>query len=130
MQNAGGPSLADLRERQARLARAYADGGYSLAEYEARIAAVDAGMSFAACSEPVEAEEVAGLLNDLPAMWTDATADERRRLLAQFIDRVYVDVRSKRLSWIVPAPAFRVLLHTFDCVLLHTTQCGGERYLS
>ena len=58
----------------------------------------------------------------LPAMWEGATPDERRRLLAPLIERVYVDVDSKRISGIVPAPAFRTLL---DRAMQRTADCSA-----
>lgn len=121
-QKADGPSMAELRDRRGRLARAYSDGGYTLAEYEARLAALDAEIAFAAGSEPVEADEVAHLLRDLPSLWAEATADERRRLITPFIERVYIDVESKRVSGIVPVPAFRALLET---AMQKTADCSA-----
>ena len=106
----GGPSVADLRSKKQRLARAYADGGFTLADYEARMAALDAEIRLTEVDVPVEAAEVTGLLRDLPGLWHEATADERRQLVAPLVERVYVDVASKRLCGIVPVPAFRALL--------------------
>ncbi|MDA0365509.1 MAG: recombinase family protein [Chloroflexi bacterium] len=119
---ADGPSMDELRERRGRLARAYADGGYTLAEYEARLAALNGEIRYATASEPVEAHEVAALLGDLPTLWGEATPDERRRLIAPFIERVYLDVESKRISGLVPAPAFRALL---DAAMQRTADCSA-----
>ena len=55
-------------------------------------------------------------------MWEEATPDERRRLLAPLIERVYVDVDSKRSSGIVPAPAFRTLL---DRAMQRNADCSA-----
>ena len=122
VQKPDGPSMTELRERRGRLARAYSDGGYTLAEYEARLAALDAEIAFAAGSEPVEADEIAALLADLPSLWAEATPDERRRLIGPFIERVYIDVESKRISGIVPVPAFRALL---DTAIRKTADCSA-----
>ena len=106
----GGTSVADLRAKRRRLARAYADGGYTLADYEARMAALDSEIRLAEADVPLEATEVAGLLRDLPGLWQESTPDERRQLVAPLVERVYVDVAAKRLCGIVPVPAFRALL--------------------
>ena len=68
------------------------------------------------------------LLSDLPSLWSEATPDERRRLVAPLIERVYIDVESKRVSGIVPAPAFRALLEaamqrTADCPAVLLAPC-------
>ncbi|MBM3139307.1 MAG: hypothetical protein FJZ92_03600 [Chloroflexi bacterium] len=63
-----GPSLDELRTKKRRLARAYADGGFSLADYEARMAAVDAEILLIESDAQVESAEVAALLRDLPAL--------------------------------------------------------------
>ena len=117
-----GPSVANLQERRQRLVRAYADGGFSLAEYEMRLAAFDAEIRYASTSTPVEVDEVAALLADLPSMWNDATADERGKLLAPIIERVFVDVESKRISGLVPMPGFRTLL---DAGIQKTADCSA-----
>ena len=103
-------SVASLQEHRQRLVRAYADGGFSLAEYEARLAALDAEIRHASGTTPIEVDEAAALLTDLPTMWDEATADERRRLVAPIIERVFVDVETKRISGLVPMPGFRTLL--------------------
>ena len=117
-----GPSVANLQERRQRLVRAYADGGFSLAEYETRLAALDAEIRYASTSTPVEVDEVAGLLAHLPSMWDDATAEERGRLLAPIIEHVFVDVDSKRISGLVPMPGFRTLL---DAGIQRTADCSA-----
>ena len=43
-------------------------------------------------------------------MWGEATPDERRRLVAPVVERVFVDVETKRISGLVPMPGFRTLL--------------------
>ncbi len=106
----GERSVESLQENRRRLVRAYGDGGYTLAEYEARLAAIDAEIRHAAGTTPVEVEEVAALFGDLPGLWAEATPDERRRLVAPIIERAFVDVASKRISGIVPMPGFRTLI--------------------
>ena len=41
---------------------------------------------------------------------SEATPDERRRLVAPVVERVFVDVETKRISGLVPMPGFRTLL--------------------
>ena len=106
----GERSVESLREARQRLARAYADGGFALVEYEARLAAIDAELRHASGTTPIEAGEVAALFADLPSMWDEATPDERRRLVAPIVERVFLDVEAKRISGLVPMPGFRALL--------------------
>ena len=106
----GERSVESLHESRQRLARAYADGGFSLVEYDARLAAIDAEIRHASGTTPIEADEVAALLRELPAMWGEATPDERRQLVAPVVERVFVDVDTKRISGLVPMPGFRTLL--------------------
>ena len=106
----GERSVESLHESRQRLARAYADGGFSLVEYEARLAAIDSEIRHASGTTPLEADEVAALLGELPALWGEATPDERRRLVAPVVERVFVDVETKRISGLVPMPGFRTLL--------------------
>lgn len=76
-------------------------------------------MRFAAqpASQP-SVEEAAALFSDLPALWSEATNAERQRPLAPLIDRVYVDVETRRIAAITPhrhsACFWRVLLHARD----------------
>jgi len=109
-----GPDIAELNERRRRLARAYADGGFSDAEYldlrkmleqQVRAATMLRGPSF---------EEAAEIFGDMPALWERATVNERRALLTPLIERVYVDVESQRIGAITPTPGFQRLL---DCAI-------------
>jgi len=43
-------------------------------------------------------------------LWAEAEPDERRRLVAPLIERVYVDIESRRIGAFTPSPAFRSLL--------------------
>ena len=95
-----------------------------LAEYEMRLVAIESEIrsTSTSTSAPVEVEEVAALLSDLPSMWAEATADERGRLLAPIIEHVLVDVESKRLSSLVPMSGFRTLL---DIGIQKTADCSA-----
>ena len=51
------------------MTRAYANGGFSLVEYERRLTAIDAEIHRTSCTTPIEVDAVAALFGDLPAMW-------------------------------------------------------------
>ncbi len=58
----------------------------------------------------VEAGEVAALLRDITMVWKEATTEEKGRLIAPLIERAYIELETKRIGAITPAPAFRSLL--------------------
>ena len=49
-------------------------------------------------------ETAAALLRDVPKLWIEATHEERRDLVAPFVDHVYVDVDARRIAGIAPVP--------------------------
>jgi hypothetical protein len=106
----GGPDLATLQDQRRRLGRAYADGAFSEAEYEARAASIDSRIRQATTVVAPALEQAVALFEDVPGLWEDATLEERRRLLRPLVERVYVDITTKRVGAIVPAPGFRLLL--------------------
>ncbi|MCC6237291.1 MAG: recombinase family protein [Dehalococcoidia bacterium] len=105
-----GPNLANLQGQRKRLSRAYADGAFSEAEYRVRLAEVDARIRAKTTASEPTIDEAAALFRDVPAMWAEAEPDERRRLVAPLIERVYVDIESRRIGAFTPSPAFRSLL--------------------
>ena len=107
-----GPSVADLEERRSRLGEVYADGTIKREVYRRRLEELDALLRMAQVSTTIELDEVAELLGGLPEFWDGAKADERRRLLQHLVEAVYVDIGSKRVSGIVPVPAFRTLVES------------------
>jgi len=102
--------LSGLLEQRRRLARAYADGAFSEAEYTARLAQIDGRILAAqpACLPSVG--DAAALFSNLGALWDEATAEEQRRLVSPLVERVYIDIETRRVGAITPAPAFRSLL--------------------
>src|SRR5688572_18869909 len=54
--------------------------------------------------------EAAELFQNIEILWKEATPEEKRRLLAPLVERVYVDMELKLVGAIVPSQAFRVLL--------------------
>ena len=107
-----GPSVSDLENDRRRLARAYGDGGYTLEEYEQKLEQINTKLRLAQVSTPIELDEVANLLEDLPALWSGANSDEHRRLLRTLVQDVYVDIASKRVVGIAPVAAFRTLIES------------------
>jgi hypothetical protein len=105
-----GQDIAALMEKRRRLIQAYADGGFSEAEYLRRRAQLDAQIREAEPASQPSVEEAAQLLADLPRLWREATNEERRRLIAPLIERVYVDMAVRRIAAITPTPEFRWLL--------------------
>lgn len=105
-----GPSADKLLEKRRRLVRGYTDGGFTLSEYEMRLAQLDRAIHLAKQQPSVEMEEVAALLGDLPGLWREAQPDERRRLVAPFLAGVYIDVVSRMIAGLLPREPFRALL--------------------
>ncbi|MEX1022411.1 MAG: recombinase family protein [Dehalococcoidia bacterium] len=105
-----GPNLVTLNDRRRRLARAFADGAYSDAEYLDLRTAVDEQLRAATRVVGPSYEAAAAIFEDIPAMWERARPDERRTLLDPLIERLYVDIDSGLLGALTPTPAFRDLL--------------------
>jgi site-specific DNA recombinase len=108
--NKEGPDPKQLQEKRRRVSRAYADGAFSDAEYEAKLAEIDASLRLTSPLELPTLEEVARLFEDVPQIWEEATPEERRMLLSPLIERVYVDMERSMLGAIRPVLAFRQLL--------------------
>ena len=112
-----------LLESRRRLARAYGDGAFTEREYDARLAALDAEILAANEDAPVRHADVIDLLKDLPTLWSEATPEERRSLLEPLFAQAYVDVRSRRLTAVVPSAGLTAVLkvaveRTDDCTAL------------
>ena len=54
--------------------------------------------------------DAAELFGNIPAFWEEAEPGERRRPVAPLIERVPLDLESKRIGAFTPSPAFRSLL--------------------
>ena len=85
-----GPDLATPQEQRRRLERAYADGAFSEAGYEARAALIDSRIRQATTVVAPALEQAVALFEDIPDPWEEATPEERRRLLSPLVERVYV----------------------------------------
>ena len=80
------------------------------AEYRARLSEVDARIRARTSPSEPTLDDAADLFGDLPALWAEAEPDERRRLVAPLIERVYLDLDSRQVGAFTPLPAFRSLL--------------------
>src|SRR5690606_29837369 len=105
-----GPTPQELAQQRRRLARAYADGGLSDTEYEARIAEIDERVQRAAIPNGPSYEEAASYFADMSTLWERADTEERRRLVSPLVERVYLDIESKRIAALKPTPEFRLLI--------------------
>ena len=104
-----GPDPKELQERKRRVSRAYMAGGISDAEYQVKLADIDASLRLTENVELPTLEEAAQLFGNIPQLWEEATPEERRKLLSPFVERVYVDMECSTIGAIVPATAFRRL---------------------
>lgn len=102
--------IIKLKEQRRRLVRAYADGGYEDAEYARVLTHLDARIRAAEPTSMVAARDARTLLTDVKGLWSEATPDERRRLVAPLIDRVYVDVETREICALSPSEGFAALL--------------------
>jgi hypothetical protein len=59
---------------------------------------------------PPSMEDALQLFQNIEILWKEATPEEKRRLLAPLVERVYVDLDLKLVGAIVPTQAFRALL--------------------
>ncbi len=103
--------LATLQERKRRIHQVYENGGYrDHAEYKDKLAAVDGQIRSAQPASMIKVGECVALLNDLSVRWSEATQEERSRLVDPLIERVYIDIETRRIGAITPASGFRSLL--------------------
>jgi hypothetical protein len=105
-----GPSIEDLRAQRRRLGRAYTDGAFTDYEYKARLSEIDSRINAGLEVENPNLDEVAEILDNLDELGNEATPEEKTVLIAPLIERAYLDIRTKRIGAITPAPAFRALL--------------------
>ena len=105
-----GPSVSDLQRRRLKLGRSYRDETITEEEYSRELEELDAQLRMEQVSTPIELDHVAELLENLRALWIEATADEKTRLLRTLVEAVYVDMGSQRITAIIAGPALRTLL--------------------
>ncbi len=92
------------------------DGLVCRADYERHKAQLEFDLASLVVPEADAVAEAGRLVEDLPTLWTEADAGERRRLLLAVLDAVYVDMReAKAVVSIRPKAAFEaVLIGTYD----------------
>ncbi|MCK9494635.1 MAG: hypothetical protein M0R75_03930 [Dehalococcoidia bacterium] len=89
--------------------------GLSDTEYEARIAEIDERVQHAAIPTGPSYEETASYFADMSVLWERADTEQRRRLVSPLVERVYLDIESKRIAALKPTPEFRLLIeHALD----------------
>jgi hypothetical protein len=108
--NKEGPDPKELQEKRRRVSRAYAEGAYSDAEFQAKLDEIDEQLRLTNPMELPTLEEAAQLFESIPQIWEEATPEERRKLLSPLIERVYVDMECSMIGAIRPVLAFRKLL--------------------
>ena len=99
-----------LEAKRKRVGTAFVNGSLDEGEYRRLLADIDLQLAGMVPSTAPAYEEAAALLGDLPRIWEQATADERRRLLAPLLTAVYIDIEARRVSGITPTPGFDALL--------------------
>ena len=107
-----GPSVSELEDDRERLGYSYRKKTMTREEFDRELKKIDTQLRMAQISTPIELDDVSKLLQDLPSLWSDATMDERRRLLRTLVEAVYVDIRARRVVGIAPVAALRTLLES------------------
>jgi len=108
-------------QRLKRLGRAYVDGLYSDDDYRREKRSLEDALAGMVIPGVDSAKEAGELMEDLPALWKEATVSERRKLLLTMLDAVYVDtVDTKAIVAIRPKPAFQALFE------IATTRKGSD----
>ncbi|MGB2695641.1 MAG: recombinase family protein, partial [Dehalococcoidia bacterium] len=97
-----GIDTAKLQSKRTRVVRAFMDGNVEEAEYRRRLGDIDAQIEAAHPASLPSVEEAAALFGDLPALWEEANSEERQRLVAPLIDRIYIDLQERLVAAIVP----------------------------
>ena len=102
--------LAALQMRKMRIGKAYVDGALSETDYSKRLQEIDGQLR--QLQSPVDdaINSAAELFRNVGRLWDEATLSERERLVAPLIDRVFIDIGSKQIAAIAPAPGFKQLI--------------------
>lgn len=119
------PNPEAIAERLRRLARAYADGAYTDAEYEAERRALEALLREPATAPTLDLEASLSLLRDLPALWASGTTASRRALLAA----LFSELRCERHRIVAARPtaaAAPILASLWDGAVLPSWSQKGH----
>ncbi len=84
------------REKLRRLGKAYVGGLYDDLEFQRQKALLEQELESLVVPEADAAEEAGKLIEQLPQLWSEATPQERRKLLLSMLDAVYVDAKEER----------------------------------
>ncbi len=84
------------REKLRRLGKAYVGGLYDDLEFQRQKALLEQELESLVVPEADAAEEAGRLIEQLPELWSEATPQERRKLLLTMLDAVYVDAKEER----------------------------------
>ena len=99
--------VASLQERKRRVVQIHEDGGYANdAEYKAKLAEIDGQIRTCAAGADREGRGVPRTPQRSVGAVEEATSDERSRLIAPLIERVYIDVETRWVAAITPAEGF------------------------
>jgi hypothetical protein len=94
-----------LKDRRQRLRDLYELGDLAKAEYVSKRDAIDAELDSLSPGVSPDVERARAVLEDFGRFWDEeADPDKRRELVAQLVDRVWID--DKRVVAIRPTPAF------------------------
>lgn len=97
-----------VHEKLRRMAKAYIDGVFPDEEYHRQKKLLEMEFESLVIPQADAAEEAGKLIMDLPRLWANASAEERRKLLLTMLDAVYVDARkTKAIIAIKPKPPFK-----------------------
>jgi site-specific DNA recombinase len=106
------------QDRLKRLGRAYVDGLIAERACEAERKQLEARLASLVMPEVDVAIEAGALVDQIQALWLEATVDERHDLLAGMIDTVYVHMPSRRVVGITPKGPFRDAFRSLDGAVL------------
>jgi len=96
------------QEKLRRMAKAYMDGLFPDEEYHRQKKLLEMELESLVVPHANAAEEAGKLILDLPRLWSNANAEERRRLLLTMLDAVYVDAKkTKSIIAVKPKPPFK-----------------------
>jgi site-specific DNA recombinase len=96
------------QEKLRRMAKAYIDGVFPDEEYHRQKKLLEMELESLVVPAADAAKEAGKLLLNLKQLWAGANLEERRKLLLNMLDAVYVDAKkSKLIVAIRPKPPFR-----------------------
>jgi hypothetical protein len=116
-----------LERKRARLKDLVKEGIIDTAEYRADVAAIDTELAMLAHeTEEADLAAIAARLENLSALWDDATEEERLQIAAGLIDVVWVDLDGKKVLGIQPADEYHRLGMALPAVWSFCGTDGGR----